>query len=161
MHCHCSVSFELHYYHKYQTLRCIAKSNFYGQEFFMKMYKLKCFAFWMYTDLWLFRYSLFYLFFCRFRSSVLMRRECVYSDDEGGGKCKEPSLPGTRHCIRHIMYNVDQQLFTHCTARQPDNTLCRIPVFDVSHELPLCYKHSKAQVRKLWQHIFYSSEVLH
>ncbi|XP_071546269.1 uncharacterized protein [Panulirus ornatus] len=81
----------------------------------------------------------------RFRSSVLMRRECVYSDDEGGGKCKEPSLPGTRHCIRHIMYNVDQQLFTHCTARQPDNTLCRIPVFDVSHELPLCYKHSKAQ----------------
>ncbi|XP_042206626.1 uncharacterized protein LOC121855629 isoform X2 [Homarus americanus] len=81
----------------------------------------------------------------RFRSSVLMRRECVYNDGEGGGECRELSLPGTRHCIRHIMYNVDQQLFTHCTARQPDNTLCRVPVFDVSHELPLCSQHSKTQ----------------
>ena len=75
-------------------------------------------------------------------SSVLVRRPCVYRD----GECREPSLPGTRHCMRHIMYNVDQQLFTHCTARHPDNTLCRVPVFDVSHELPLCYKHSKTQV---------------
>ncbi|XP_069947867.1 mucin-4 isoform X3 [Cherax quadricarinatus] len=80
----------------------------------------------------------------RFRSSVLMRRECVYNDGEGG-ECRELSLPGTRHCLRHIMYNVDQQLFTHCTARHPDNTLCRVPVFDVSHELPLCSHHSKTQ----------------
>ncbi|KAK8403833.1 hypothetical protein O3P69_000131 [Scylla paramamosain] len=77
----------------------------------------------------------------RFMSSVLVRRPCVYRD----GECREPSLPGTRHCMHHIMYNVDQQLFTHCTARHPDNTLCRVPVFDVSHELPLCYKHSKTQ----------------
>ncbi|KAK4307500.1 hypothetical protein Pmani_020728 [Petrolisthes manimaculis] len=81
----------------------------------------------------------------RFRSSVLRRRGCVYNDGEGKGECREPSLPGTRHCMRHIMYNVDQQLFTHCTARQPDNTLCRVPVFDVAHELPLCYNHSKTQ----------------
>lgn len=77
----------------------------------------------------------------RFRSSVLVRRACAYHD----GECRELALPGTRHCMRHIMYNVDQQLFTHCTARHPDNTLCRVPVFDVSHELPLCYKHSKSQ----------------
>ncbi|XP_069160879.1 INO80 complex subunit D isoform X2 [Procambarus clarkii] len=81
----------------------------------------------------------------RFRSSVLMRRGCVYNDGEGGGECRELSLPGTRHCLRHIMYNVDQQLYTHCTARHPDNTLCRVPVFDVSHELPLCSQHSKTQ----------------
>lgn len=93
-----------------------------------------------------------YLLVFRFRSSVLRRRGCVYNDGEGKGECREPSLPGTRHCMRHIMYNVDQQLFTHCTARQPDNTLCRIPVFDVAHELPLCYNHSKTQV-SIWTFI--------
>ncbi|KAK7074424.1 hypothetical protein SK128_023804 [Halocaridina rubra] len=79
----------------------------------------------------------------RYKSSVLVRRECVYNDGRGKGECSERSLPGTRHCLRHIMYNVDQLLFTHCTARLPDNTLCRIPVFDVFHELPLCAEHSK------------------
>ncbi|XP_068217225.1 uncharacterized protein [Palaemon carinicauda] len=79
----------------------------------------------------------------RFKSSVLVRRACVYDDGEGKGECGEPSLPGTRHCLRHIMYNVDQLLFTHCTARLSDNTLCRVPVVDVSLELPLCPEHSK------------------
>ncbi|ROT74411.1 INO80 complex subunit D [Penaeus vannamei] len=78
----------------------------------------------------------------RFKSSVLIRRDCAYDDGGGSGPCGDASLPGTRHCIRHIMYNVDQQLFTHCTARHSDNTPCRIPVFDVCHELPLCPQHS-------------------
>ena len=41
-----------------------------------------------------------------------------------------------------IMYNVDQQLFTYCTAKFSDNTQCCVPVFDVTHELPLCHEHS-------------------
>jgi len=41
-----------------------------------------------------------------------------------------------------IMYNVDQQLFSYCTAKFSDNTQCCVPVFDVTHELPLCHEHS-------------------
>ncbi|KAL1122976.1 hypothetical protein AAG570_003300, partial [Ranatra chinensis] len=65
-----------------------------------------------------------------------------------GEKCSYPegcnwqSLPCTRHCSQHIMYNVDQRLFSHCTAKYPDNTQCSAPVFDVLHDLPLCFKHS-------------------
>jgi len=41
-----------------------------------------------------------------------------------------------------IMYNVDQQLFSYCTAKFSDNTQCCVPVFDITHELPLCHEHS-------------------
>jgi len=40
------------------------------------------------------------------------------------------------------MYNVDQQLFSYCTAKFSDNTQCCVPVFDITHELPLCHEHS-------------------
>jgi len=45
------------------------------------------------------------------------------------------------------MYNVDQQLFSYCTAKFSDNTQCCVPVFDVTHELPLCHEHSTKVVR--------------
>lgn len=76
-------------------------------------------------------------------SSVLLHRSCVYEGGSGSGVCSEPSLPGTRHCIRHITYNVDQQLFTHCSARQPDNTRCTMPAADVMQHQPLCMVHTR------------------
>ncbi|CAL4061028.1 unnamed protein product, partial [Meganyctiphanes norvegica] len=79
----------------------------------------------------------------RHKSSVLVQRGCVYEGEAGLGVCSEPSLPGTRHCIKHITYNVDQQLFTHCSARQPDNTRCTMPSVDVMHHLPLCAAHTR------------------
>lgn len=39
--------------------------------------------------------------------------------------------------------NADQLLFEHCTAKFADNTQCCVPVFDVTHELPLCPEHAR------------------
>ena len=47
------------------------------------------------------------------------------------------------------MYNIDQLLFEHCTAKFSDNTQCCIPVFDICHELPLCFEHAKKRVSLL------------
>lgn len=33
-------------------------------------------------------------------------------------------------------------LFHACTAKFSDNSQCRVPVFDISHELPLCREHA-------------------
>jgi len=44
------------------------------------------------------------------------------------------------------MYNVDQLLFEHCTAKFSDNTQCCVPVFDICHELPLCLEHARKRV---------------
>ncbi|XP_046397953.1 uncharacterized protein LOC124164590 isoform X2 [Ischnura elegans] len=57
--------------------------------------------------------------------------------------CGSPALPCTRHCPRHVMYNVDQLLFEHCTAKFADNTQCCAPVFDVSRDTPLCPEHAR------------------
>lgn len=56
-------------------------------------------------------------------------------------ECGQMALPCARHCSQHIMYNVDQQLYQHCTAKFPDNTQCSTPVFDITHHQPLCHKH--------------------
>lgn len=69
------------------------------------------------------------------------RQKCCYSNEEV--ECSKTALPYTRHCIKHIMYNVDQLLFEHCTAKFADNTQCCIPVFDICHELPLCVEHAR------------------
>lgn len=61
-------------------------------------------------------------------------------------KCHRPALPCTKHCTMHIMYNVDQVLFEYCTAKFADNTQCSVPVFDISHELPLCAEHARKRV---------------
>ncbi|KAJ8319726.1 hypothetical protein KUTeg_002725 [Tegillarca granosa] len=70
------------------------------------------------------------------------KRQCCYKNDDEV-QCKNPVLPCTNHCQKHIMYNVDQQLFDYCTAKFADNTQCCVPVFDFKHELPLCIEHGK------------------
>lgn len=75
------------------------------------------------------------------RGSMFLLRGEKCSYPEG---CERQALPCTRHCLRHIMYNVDQRLFSHCTAKYPDNTQCTTPVFDVLHHLPLCHRHASS-----------------
>ncbi|KAG8175240.1 hypothetical protein JTE90_012608, partial [Oedothorax gibbosus] len=71
----------------------------------------------------------------------LEKKICYFKQDDV--TCDNTALPYTWHCKRHIMYNVDQLLFEHCTAKFSNNTQCCIPVFDVCHELPLCFEHAK------------------
>uniref|UniRef100_A0A1B6EEY6 KANL2-like probable zinc-finger domain-containing protein n=1 Tax=Clastoptera arizonana TaxID=38151 RepID=A0A1B6EEY6_9HEMI len=74
----------------------------------------------------------------RSRVSMLRPQKCCLENI-----CQRAALPCTRHCAQHIMYNVDQLLFAHCTAKFADNTQCCVPVFDITHELPLCPDHRK------------------
>ncbi|KAG5872676.1 hypothetical protein JTB14_012952 [Gonioctena quinquepunctata] len=68
------------------------------------------------------------------------------------GKCSRPALPCTKHCTLHIMLNTEQALFEYCTAKFADNTQCSTPVFDISHELPLCAEHARKRDNyKLYQ----------
>ncbi|GFY37671.1 INO80 complex subunit D [Trichonephila inaurata madagascariensis] len=69
------------------------------------------------------------------------KKTCSFKHEEMS--CSNPVLPYTWHCKKHITYNVDQLLFEHCTAKFSDNTQCCVPVFDVCHELPLCFEHAK------------------
>jgi INO80 complex subunit D len=82
---------------------------------------------------------------CRSKSTMLVKRTCSYRKGEADA-CSSLALPCTQHCIRHIMYNVDQLLFEHCTAKFSDNTQCCVPVFDICHELPLCMEHARKRV---------------
>ncbi|XP_036359431.1 INO80 complex subunit D isoform X2 [Octopus sinensis] len=75
------------------------------------------------------------------KMSGLRKRFCCYRNEDDG-KCNKKALPCTNHCIKHIMYNVDQQLFDYCTAKFADNTQCCVPVFDIKHDLPLCQEHA-------------------
>ncbi|KAF5293009.1 hypothetical protein FQA39_LY13778 [Lamprigera yunnana] len=58
-------------------------------------------------------------------------------------KCSRKALPCTKYCTLHIMHNGDQVLFSYCTAKFADNTQCSIPVFNITHELPLCTEHAR------------------
>lgn len=69
------------------------------------------------------------------------KRFCCYRNEDDR-KCNKKALPCTNHCIKHIMYNVDQQLFEYCTAKFADNTQCCVPVFDIKHDSPLCQEHA-------------------
>ncbi|KAM4026371.1 INO80 complex subunit D [Anomaloglossus baeobatrachus] len=57
--------------------------------------------------------------------------------------CTNRALPYTRHCFQHILSNTSQQLFTNCTAKFSDGQQCSVPVFDVTHQTPLCEEHAK------------------
>ncbi|XP_060075914.1 INO80 complex subunit D-like [Ylistrum balloti] len=70
----------------------------------------------------------------------LVERQCCHKNDEEV-QCENDVLPYANHCLKHIMYNVDQQLFDYCTAKFADNTQCCVPVNDFKHELPLCMEH--------------------
>ncbi|XP_078536421.1 INO80 complex subunit D [Lissotriton helveticus] len=60
-----------------------------------------------------------------------------------GENCKRKSLPFTRHCFQHILSNRSQQLFSSCTAKFADGQQCSVPVFDITHQTPLCEEHAK------------------
>ncbi|MBN3288889.1 IN80D protein, partial [Polyodon spathula] len=57
--------------------------------------------------------------------------------------CTNQALPFTRHCFQHILLNRSQQLFSSCTAKFADGQQCSIPVFDITHQTPLCEEHAK------------------
>lgn len=80
--------------------------------------------------------------FFRYKRRGLDRRRCLYRNDEEV-QCVNPVVPCANHCLKHIMYNIDQQLFDYCTAKTSDNIQCCTPVIDISHELPLCLKHAR------------------
>lgn len=46
-----------------------------------------------------------------------------------------------------ILLNRSQQLFASCTAKFADGQQCSIPVFDITHQTPLCEEHAKKMVR--------------
>ncbi|CDQ84083.1 unnamed protein product [Oncorhynchus mykiss] len=60
-----------------------------------------------------------------------------------GQACSSRALPFTRHCFQHILLNRSQQLFSSCTAKFADGQQCSIPVFDITHQTPLCEEHAK------------------
>lgn len=45
-----------------------------------------------------------------------------------------------------ILLNRSQQLFSSCTARFADGQQCSVPVFDITHQTPLCDEHAKKMV---------------
>uniref|UniRef100_A0A182MIN2 Uncharacterized protein n=1 Tax=Anopheles culicifacies TaxID=139723 RepID=A0A182MIN2_9DIPT len=59
--------------------------------------------------------------------------------------CTKSALVMTSHCYDHVTEETQQCLFQRCTAKFSDNSQCRVPVFDVSHELILCKEHA-------WKH---------
>ncbi|XP_031438630.1 INO80 complex subunit D-B isoform X2 [Clupea harengus] len=60
-----------------------------------------------------------------------------------GELCRNGALPFTQHCFQHILSNGSQQLFNSCTARFADGAQCSVPVFDITHQTPLCDEHAK------------------
>lgn len=45
-----------------------------------------------------------------------------------------------------VLLNRSQQLFSSCTAKFADGQQCSIPVFDITHQTPLCEEHAKKMV---------------
>ncbi|KAJ8282162.1 hypothetical protein COCON_G00046810 [Conger conger] len=78
------------------------------------------------------------------QSAVLRGTESgVCTGHTKGQACRSSALPFTRHCFQHILLNRSQQLFTSCTAKFADGQQCSIPVFDITHQTPLCDEHAK------------------
>lgn len=69
------------------------------------------------------------------------RTACMGSTE--GQSCRNIALPFSRHCFQHILLNRSQQLFSSCTARFADGQQCSVPVFDITHQTPLCDEHAK------------------
>lgn len=78
--------------------------------------------------------------------SSIRKGKCCYIGDNF--KCQMPSLPYTRHCFNHILYNVDQQLFARCVAKSSSSlTQCNQPIFHYTNDEPLCEQH-KTELRE-------------
>lgn len=64
--------------------------------------------------------------------------------------CESEALIFTAFCRVHITESADQQLFAPCSMTLADNLQCsRVPVFDVSHEVPLCEEHASERRGRL------------
>ncbi|XP_061389819.1 mucin-5AC [Musca vetustissima] len=57
--------------------------------------------------------------------------------------CEANALEMATHCQKHIVLSAGKELFLPCTAKFADNTQCRVPVFDITHDLPLCLEHAR------------------
>ncbi|MFT7818033.1 INO80 complex subunit D [Arapaima gigas] len=66
---------------------------------------------------------------------------CMVSTN--GQACAGQALPYTHHCFQHVLLNRSQQLFSSCTAKFADGQQCSVPVFDITHQTPLCEEHAK------------------
>lgn len=53
-----------------------------------------------------------------------------------------------------ILLNRSQQLFASCTAKFADGQQCSIPVFDITHQTPLCEEHAKKMVSSMFDALF-------
>lgn len=53
-----------------------------------------------------------------------------------------------------ILLNRSQQLFASCTAKFADGQQCSIPVFDITHQTPLCEEHAKKMVSSMFNVLF-------
>ncbi|XP_028831413.1 INO80 complex subunit D-B isoform X3 [Denticeps clupeoides] len=67
----------------------------------------------------------------------------ICSASSKGERCWNQTLPFTKHCFQHVLLNHSQQLFSSCTARFADGTQCSVPVFNITHQTPLCNEHAK------------------
>uniref|UniRef100_A0A4W5P9W3 INO80 complex subunit D n=1 Tax=Hucho hucho TaxID=62062 RepID=A0A4W5P9W3_9TELE len=79
-------------------------------------------------------------------SSALGQQETeagICTGSTKGRACSSQALPFTRHCFQHVLLNRSQQLFSSCTAKFADGQQCSIPVFDITHQTPLCEEHAK------------------
>uniref|UniRef100_A0AAY4AZN6 KANL2-like probable zinc-finger domain-containing protein n=1 Tax=Denticeps clupeoides TaxID=299321 RepID=A0AAY4AZN6_9TELE len=74
-------------------------------------------------------------------SIISLGRICSASSK--GERCWNQTLPFTKHCFQHVLLNHSQQLFSSCTARFADGTQCSVPVFNITHQTPLCNEHAK------------------
>ncbi|XP_026074355.1 INO80 complex subunit D-like isoform X1 [Carassius auratus] len=78
------------------------------------------------------------------RSAVPHKYErTVCTGTTPGQSCSNIALPFSRHCFQHILLNRSQHLFSSCTARFADGQQCSVPVFDITHQTPLCDEHAK------------------
>uniref|UniRef100_A0A182P818 Potential DNA-binding domain-containing protein n=1 Tax=Anopheles epiroticus TaxID=199890 RepID=A0A182P818_9DIPT len=78
----------------------------------------------------------------RRQAEISKESEKIICGHEG---CTNAALVMTSYCYDHITDDTEQCLFQRCTAKFSDNSQCRVPVFDISHELILCKEHA-------WKH---------
>ncbi|XP_050545963.1 INO80 complex subunit D-like isoform X2 [Daktulosphaira vitifoliae] len=60
-------------------------------------------------------------------------------------RCHNSAIPCTRHCFKHILRNVDQLLFEHCSARTNQGP-CTNTVFNIRNVQPLCFEHLYSKI---------------
>ncbi|KAG9328604.1 hypothetical protein JZ751_012811 [Albula glossodonta] len=75
--------------------------------------------------------------------STRLARLCTYLQQKYKHLCRQERAAMRQRRYRYILLNRSQQLFTSCTAKFADGQQCSIPVFDITHQTPLCDEHAK------------------